>query len=97
MIEDDQVGTALRAPRRDLCDLAAAGEQPCVGPVTAGGDDVGDFGACRARERLELGDSLSRLAVTQVELDQQRAVAAGWTFKHCASRGPSRGSGAQPA
>ena len=96
MIEDDKIGAALGTPRRDLRDLAAAGEESCVGPATAGGDDIGDFCAGRAGERLKLGDALSRLALAEVELDQQRAVAAGWAFKHCASRGTSRGSRAQP-
>jgi hypothetical protein len=70
MIEDDKIGAALGAPRRDLRDLAAAGEQSCVGPVAAGGDDIGDFCAGRTGERLELGHALSRLALAEVELDQ---------------------------
>src|SRR6185437_16839183 len=81
VIEDHEVGTGLGATCRDLSDLAAPGEQPRIGPGAPSGDDIGDLGACRKGERLELGNALGGLAFAEVELDQQRAVTAAWAFE----------------
>ncbi len=82
MIENDQVGVAAEAAGGDLCHLAATGVECRVGPHPSRGDDVGNLGARRTGERLELHQPLLRLAVAKIDRDEQRAIAAGGTLKH---------------
>jgi hypothetical protein len=90
VIENDEVGTGRFASRSDLGDLAAAREERGVVPSAAPGDRIDELGACRQRQRFQLGQPLGRIAVAEVELDKQRPVALGRTFNQ-ASRSLSCG------
>ena len=90
MIEDDQIGAGRFAPSGDFCHLAATREQRRVGLRTACRDHVDELRAGRGRERLQLPQALRRVALAEVELDEQRPVALGRTFTQ-ASRSLSCG------
>ncbi len=91
VVEDDEVGTGLAAPRRDLLDLALAGKGRGIGPLASAGHRADDGRAGRHGERLELGHPLGRIGVAEIECDEQRAVTALGTFKHPVVARTSRG------
>ena len=73
VVEDDEVRAGRRAQRRDLLDLALAREQRGVGALAAAGDRPHDRRAGGRGERVDLRHPLDRIAVAEIERDEQRA------------------------
>jgi hypothetical protein len=77
MVEDHEIGCRLAALRGDVLDLALAGERRSVRAAAPPGDAADDFRTRRCSELGELGEPRLDLAVTEVELDEQRALGVG--------------------
>src|ERR1022692_2014506 len=82
MVEDHDVGAVFDAPGSNLLDLAAAGKKRGIRLRPAGGDNPGYGCAGRQRKRLQLVQTLGKIAFTEIDFDQQRPVAAFRTVKH---------------
>src|SRR5579862_1773213 len=85
MVEDHQVGIRFAALRRDLVDLAAAGEQRGIGTRSSPAQIADNGGTRRLRERLDLACAIGAVPAPDVERDDERAIAAIGTFEHPAS------------
>jgi hypothetical protein len=76
MIEDDQIGVGLGAPRADFLDFALARKKRRIGSLPPTRDCAGHGGAGRHGKGVQLREALALISRPKVERDQQRAVTA---------------------
>src|SRR5690606_28051142 len=89
VIEDHDVGAVRTQCLADLLNLAAASEKLGVGRGALAMHHGFDAGAGPERKQLELRQALLDRALTEVELDENRTLSGGGTFKHGRPRGPT--------
>ena len=76
MIEDDEIGVGLGAPRADFLDFALARKKRRIGSLPATRDCAGHRGAGRHGKGVQLREALTLIARPKIERDQQRTVTA---------------------